>query len=88
MGRALYAATRARGGCVFVLEALTPPAAARGLKAEQVMYQGVIRDDARRAAKLRERGEALEASREKQRTYERVQKVAEGAEVAKEEQEQ
>lgn len=40
------------------------------------MHQGVLRDDARRAAKLREREEALEASRETQRAYERVQKVA------------
>ena len=42
----------------------------------QVMHQGVLRDDARRAAKVREREEALEASREKQRAYERVQTVA------------
>ena len=41
----------------------------------QVMHQGVLRDDARRAARLREREEALEASREKHRAYERVQKV-------------
>jgi protein PET117 len=40
------------------------------------MHQGVLRDDARRAAKLREREEALEASRERQQVYERVQKVA------------
>ena len=41
------------------------------------MHQGVLRDDARRLAKQREREEALEASREKQRAYERVQKVGE-----------
>jgi hypothetical protein len=41
----------------------------------QVMHQGVLRDDARRAAKQKERSEGLEASREKQRTYEGVQKV-------------
>ena len=39
------------------------------------MHSGVLRDDARRAAKLREREEALEASREKQRLYESVQHV-------------
>jgi hypothetical protein len=47
------------------------------------MHEGVLRDDARRAAKakaaakgkLREREEALEASREKQRIYEGVQRV-------------
>ena len=46
------------------------------------MHQGVLRDDARRAAKAKakEREEALEASRAKQRKYERVQKVAAGAE--------
>ena len=39
------------------------------------MYSGVLRDDARRAAKLREREEALKESREKQRLYESVQHV-------------
>ena len=39
------------------------------------MHEGVLRDDARRAAKLRERKEALDASREKERLYERLQRV-------------
>ncbi len=39
------------------------------------MHSGVLRDDARRAAKLREREQALKESREKQRIYESVQHV-------------
>jgi protein PET117 len=39
------------------------------------MYQGVLRDDERRAAKLRERQEQLEESQRKRAVYENVQKV-------------
>ena len=41
------------------------------------MYKGVLRDDARRAAKLRERQEQLEESQQKQKIYEKVQQVKE-----------
>lgn len=44
------------------------------------MHEGVLRDDARRAAKLRERKEALDASREKERVYGRLQRVDRGRE--------
>ena len=62
----------------FGLRARRSVRAGGGLQAEsggQVMHEGVLRDDTRRAAKLREREEALRASREKQRTYESVQRV-------------
>ncbi|CAG7851492.1 SubName: Full=Uncharacterized protein {ECO:0000313/EMBL:CCA70100.1} [Serendipita indica DSM 11827] len=39
------------------------------------MYKGVIRDDERRAAKLRERQELLNESQRKRELYESVQKV-------------
>jgi len=42
----------------------------------QTMYQGVIRDDARRTEKLRERQRDLEESLRKRKIYERVQVVA------------
>jgi protein PET117 len=41
------------------------------------MYKGVLRDDARRAAKLRERQVQLEESLKKRKEYERVQQVKE-----------
>ncbi|PVG04730.1 hypothetical protein CPB86DRAFT_778017 [Serendipita vermifera] len=39
------------------------------------MYKGVLRDDERRAAKLRERQEQLMESQRKRAIYETVQKV-------------
>ncbi|KIM21245.1 hypothetical protein M408DRAFT_333565 [Serendipita vermifera MAFF 305830] len=44
-------------------------------KEHEDMYKGVLRDDARRAAKLQERQERLEESLKKQEQYERVQPV-------------
>ncbi|KZS94759.1 hypothetical protein SISNIDRAFT_452874 [Sistotremastrum niveocremeum HHB9708] len=41
----------------------------------ETMYQGVIRDDARRAEKLKKREEELRESARKQSVYESVQKV-------------
>jgi protein PET117 len=41
------------------------------------MYKGVLRDDARRAAKLRERQEQLDESLKKRKEYEKVQQVKE-----------
>lgn len=39
------------------------------------MYQGVLRDDARRAAKLKERQDLLDESLRKRELYERLQRV-------------
>ena len=39
------------------------------------MYKGVIRDDERRATKLRERQELLNESQRKRELYESMQKV-------------
>jgi protein PET117 len=41
------------------------------------MYQGVLRDDERRAKKLQERREQLEESAKKRELYESVQRVGE-----------
>jgi PET assembly of cytochrome c oxidase, mitochondrial len=45
--------------------------------AGQDMYQGVLRDDERRAKKLQERREQLEESAKKREVYESVQRVGE-----------
>ena len=42
----------------------------------QTMYQGVLRDDARRLEKHRHREEALQESLRKRELYERVQRVS------------
>ncbi|KAF9650133.1 hypothetical protein BDM02DRAFT_3112554 [Thelephora ganbajun] len=42
----------------------------------ETMYQGVLRDDARRLEKHRQREEALQESLRKQELYERVQTVS------------
>jgi protein PET117 len=39
------------------------------------MYKGVLRDDERRRAKMRQREEELQASKQKRELYERVQTV-------------
>ncbi|KLO15133.1 hypothetical protein SCHPADRAFT_825289 [Schizopora paradoxa] len=43
----------------------------------QTMYQGVVRDDARRLEKQRERQDRLDESLRKREVYEKVQVVAE-----------
>lgn len=45
----------------------------------QTMYQGVLRDDARRLEKHRQREDALEESLRKRELYERVQTVSKPA---------
>ena len=45
----------------------------------QTMYQGVLRDDARRLDKHRQREEALQESLRKRELYERVQTVSDPA---------
>lgn len=45
----------------------------------ETMYQGVLRDDARRLEKHRQREEALEESLRKRELYERVQAVSKSA---------
>jgi len=45
----------------------------------QTMYQGVLRDDARRLEKHRQREEALQESLRKRELYERVQTVTDPA---------
>lgn len=39
------------------------------------MYQGVLKDDERRLAKMKQREEEFEESKRKRELYERVQKV-------------
>jgi len=45
----------------------------------QTMYQGVLRDDARRLDKHREREDALQESLRKRELYEKVQTVSDPA---------
>jgi protein PET117 len=45
------------------------------------MYQGVLRDDARRLGKHKQREEALEESLRKRELYEKVQTVSKPARV-------
>ena len=49
------------------------------LNPTQTMYQGVLRDDARRLEKHKQRGDALEESLRKRELYERVQTVSKPA---------
>jgi hypothetical protein len=41
----------------------------------QTMYQGVVRDDARRSEKMKQREDELRESQRKRELYERVQSV-------------
>lgn len=48
----------------------------------QAMYKGVLKDDERRVAKMKQRQQEFEESQRKRELYERVQTVRESGEVS------
>ena len=73
--RTLHATPGARGRC-HVPDAFFARSSVLSPIFTQTMYQGVLRDDARRLDKHRQREEALQESLRKRELYEKVQTVS------------